>query len=68
MIRTVERYLDGLDGAAPEALHPLVMRAVEGPLIRLALDRCAGNCTAAAALLGITRNTLYKKLLDYGIR
>ena len=43
------------------------MRAVERPLLRFALERSAGNQSAASDLLGINRNTLRKKLLDLGL-
>ena len=35
---------------------------VEADHIRRALDRCHGNLTKAAEILGITRQTLYNKM------
>jgi Fis family transcriptional regulator len=65
LLRSLEQYFADLDGAKPHALHDMVMQAVERPLLRFALARAAGNQSAAAELLGINRNTLRKKLLDY---
>jgi two-component system, NtrC family, nitrogen regulation response regulator GlnG len=48
-------------------LYDRVMREVEAPLLSLALSACKGNQIKAAALLGINRNTLRKKLSDLGI-
>jgi hypothetical protein len=42
-------------------------QALEHHLILSALDRCAGNQTRAAALLGIPRRTLITRLTAYGI-
>ena len=67
MLRNLHRYFAELDGAPPHALHEMVLRAVERPLLVFALERCSGNQSAAAELLGINRNTLRKKLLDYRI-
>ena len=67
IFRTLEQYFHDLDGARPHALHELVMTAVERPLLKYALERCAGNQSAAAALLGINRNTLRKKLVEHGL-
>ena len=67
VVRSLERYFSDLDGARPHALHELVMQAVERPLLKFAVDRCAGNQSAAADLLGINRNTLRRKLVDYGL-
>ncbi len=44
----------------------LDLRDVEKDLIRQALIRTEGNKSRAAALLGITRRTLYSKLEKYG--
>jgi len=67
VLRSLDRYFSDLSGARPHALHELVMQAVERPLLKFAVDRCAGNQSAAADLLGINRNTLRRKLVDYGL-
>lgn len=67
VLRSLDRYFSDLNGARPHALHELVMQAVERPLLKFAVDRCAGNQSAAADLLGINRNTLRRKLVDYGL-
>jgi Fis family transcriptional regulator len=67
VLRSLEAYFADLDGAPPHALHEMVLGAIERPLLRFALDRCDGNQSAAAQLLGINRNTLRRKLLDHGL-
>jgi Fis family transcriptional regulator len=67
VLRNLNRYFAELDGAPPHALHEMVLQAVERPLLVFVLERCAGNQSAAAGLLGINRNTLRKKLLEYRI-
>lgn len=39
---------------------------VERQWILTTLDRCGGNQSAAAAVLGIDRTTLHRKLRQYG--
>ncbi len=48
-------------------LYPTLMRAVEKPLIELALRETQGNQIKAARLLGLNRNTLRKKIADLQI-
>lgn len=48
-------------------LHPLLVKAVEKPLIALVLEETGGNQIQAAALLGLNRNTLRKKIKDLKI-
>lgn len=46
----------------------LSLEAMERTAIERALRRCEGNRTKAAALLGISRDTLYRKVRDLAIK
>ena len=48
-------------------LYPILMRAVEKPLIELALKETKGNQLQASQLLGMNRNTLRKKIAEFQI-
>ena len=43
------------------------LEEMEIQMIRKALDTCAGNLSAVAAQLGITRQTLYNKMKKFGL-
>ncbi|MCX7374757.1 MAG: nitrogen regulation protein NR(I), partial [Alphaproteobacteria bacterium] len=67
--QAVERHLKMLvaahkDGVPVRDLHDRVMAEVERPLLRLALSATRGNQIKAAAMLGLNRNTLRKKLRE----
>ncbi len=51
----------------PQNLHRLILDRIERPLIELALERTNGNQLRAAAMLGINRNTLHKKIAELKI-
>ena len=55
-------YFEQLDGTAPNDLYLLVMQQVEQPLFEVVMRHTGGNQSKAAALLGISRSTLRKKL------
>jgi two-component system nitrogen regulation response regulator GlnG len=55
-----------LERGSPEVYRSLIER-VERPMIEAALARTEGNQIKAAALLGINRNTLRKKIVDLDI-
>lgn len=67
VFRSLDQYFADLGGAKPHALHQMVLQAIEKPLLLFALQRCDGNQSAAAELLGINRNTLRRKLQEYGL-
>jgi Fis family transcriptional regulator, factor for inversion stimulation protein len=64
---SVRRYLRDLDGCATHELYEIALRELEIPLFAEVLNYCDGNQSRAAAMLGIHRATLRKKLRDYGI-
>lgn len=56
-----------LRGSSRERLYPKALAQFEVPLLQAVMRQVKGNQLKAAALLGINRNTLRKKLTDYGI-
>jgi Fis family transcriptional regulator len=64
---SVRRYLRDLDGCDANDLYEIALRELEIPLFAEVLNHCDGNHSRAAAMLGIHRATLRKKLRDYGI-
>jgi DNA-binding NtrC family response regulator len=55
------------EGDPPEALHQRIVDAVERELLEQVLRSCGGVRIQAAHRLGINRNTLLKKIKDYGL-
>ena len=64
---TLEHYFEQLDGTTPNNLYQLVITEVERPLFETVMQHTGGNQTKAAAILGISRATLRKKLALYQI-
>jgi Fis family transcriptional regulator, factor for inversion stimulation protein len=63
----LRRYLQDLGDAQPAKLYEMVMARVERPMLEVVLAHAGGNRVRAAAMLGINRNTLRKKLQHYGL-
>lgn len=61
------QYFRHLDGHDTCDLFDLVMSEVEAPLLEAVLEYTRGNMTKAAAILGINRGTLRKKLRQYNL-
>lgn len=62
----VEQWL-AIEKPTPGHWYQRASAAWERPLIAIALQQCNGNQLRAAALLGINRNTLRKRITDLGI-
>lgn len=62
----MRRYLRDLDGCDADDVYEIVLREMEIPLFVEVLNHCEGNQSRAAAMLGIHRATLRKKLKEYG--
>ena len=67
MAQAVRRYLSDLDGSDADDVYEVVLREMEIPLFIEVLQHCEGNQSRAAAMLGIHRATLRKKLREYGL-
>jgi Fis family transcriptional regulator len=66
--RSLERYFKDMDGERPTAIYDMVLKNVEKPMLEMVLGRAEGNQTRAAAMLGIDRNTLRKKMRQLRIK
>jgi DNA-binding protein Fis len=60
-------FVKGMRNGSARNLHPILIAAVERPLITSTLNETRGNQKQAAELLGLNRNTLRKKIVDLHI-
>lgn len=60
---SLEQYLSDLGDTDPSDMYEMVIRCVERPMLEVAMERAHQNQSKAAQILGITRNTLRKKLI-----
>ena len=65
---SLDRYFDDLGDSEPRDMWDMVMRCVERPVLAAAMTRANGNQSRAAEMLGMTRNTLRKKLLAHNLQ
>ena len=63
----LSEFVKGMKSSAGRNLHPMLISAVERPLITFALKETNGNQIQAAHLLGMNRNTLRKKISELRI-
>lgn len=65
----MERYIRSfMDGKIPVNFYTHVMEQAEKPLLKVALEKTGGCQIKAAALLGINRNTMNKKVKQYRLK
>jgi len=60
-------FVKGMKKGSARNLHPMLIQAVERPLISLVLKETNGNQIQAAQVLGMNRNTLRKKIAELRI-
>ncbi len=65
----IQRADLGLDSLRQQSqnLEELSLESVEAILIRKALQRCQGNISQAAEVLGLSRGALYRRMEKYGL-
>jgi Fis family transcriptional regulator len=61
----LKSYLDKHQGFLPNNLHEIIIRKVEQPLIETILEQTEGNISKAAAILGLSRLTIRKKIANF---
>ncbi|HXM81972.1 MAG TPA: helix-turn-helix domain-containing protein [Burkholderiales bacterium] len=66
--RSLERYFKDMDGEKPTSIYEMVLKNIEKPMIETVLGKAAGNQSLAAKMLGVTRNTLRKKMQQLRIK
>lgn len=61
----IEAYFEKIDGHKITDLYELVLKETEAPLFKSVMKYTKNNQSSAAAILGINRGTLRKKLKQY---
>ena len=62
---SLEGYFRDLRGVEPTAMYEMILRVVERPLFEVVMKEAGGTQSRAAEWLGITRNTLRRKLVEH---
>ena len=65
--KNLRRYFADLNGHDPSELYEMVLGEIEQPLLLTLMEYTRGNQSRAAAILGLNRSTLRKKLRKYKI-
>jgi len=65
---SLDEYFMHLDGEPPHAIYDMVLGCVEKPMLEYVLNKVGGNQSKAAEMLGLNRNTLRKKMAEYGLQ
>ncbi len=64
----LQEYFKNLDGQLPAcSFYSEIMAQVEKPLLKVVLQKVNDNKVQASDILGISRNTLSKKLKSYNL-
>jgi len=67
LIRRLRALMPSLELLGRGSLHRAVLSYVEKLLLTVVIHECRGNQVKAASILGINRNTLRKKIHEFGL-
>jgi len=67
LVRRLRALMPSLELLGRGSLHRAVLSYVEKLLLTVVLHECRGNQVKAASILGINRNTLRKKIHEFGL-
>ena len=67
LVRRLRALMPSLEVLGRGSLHRAVLSYVEKLLLTVVLHECRGNQVKAASILGINRNTLRKKIHEFGL-
>ena len=62
---SLDGYFKDLRGTEPGGLYEMMVRVLEKPLFEVVMQQADQNQSRAAQWLGLSRNTLRKKLLEH---
>ena len=65
--RSLKQYFDDLNGTDPSDLHNQMTQEMERHLFDYVLKHTKGNRSRAASILGMSRSTFRKRLMQYGL-
>ena len=67
LTQRLQAMVSSMEALGRGSLHRAVLSHVEKLLLTIVLTECRGNQLKSAEILGINRNTLRKKLRDFGV-
>ena len=63
--RSLNRFFRDLDGETAHGVYAMVLASIEKPMLEVVMKQADGNQTVAAEMLGISRGTLRRMLVEH---
>ena len=68
LVESLHNYMDALNGDSCTKLYHTTHCLIEKELLKFSLEKCNGNISTTAKLLGISRTTLIRKLATHTLK